>query len=137
MAERSELILGRHEAHFEEPDLLVIVTRGPLSAVEMNLLSDYIIDLAAPMEHLLVLADIRELGEIPPDSRRVLAVRTGPVPYRGIAIFGGSFQVRLLSKLLVGAVNLFSRPRRDNPVHFCDTEAEARAWIEQRRRVLA
>ena len=68
---------------------------------------------------------------------RVLAVRTGPVPYRGIAIFGGSFQVRLLSKLLVGAVNLFSRPRRDNPVHFCDTEVEARAWIEQRRRVLA
>lgn len=128
-----QLSLGQHEVRFEEPDLLWVSIRGDLSAEETRRLAEYTLEVAAHREHLLVVADLSALREISSDARREMAARTSEVPYRGMAFFGGSFQARLIAKLVVGAMNVFSSRSRDNPICFLEGEAEARAWIEERR----
>lgn len=128
-----QLSLGQHDVRFEEPDLLWVAVYGDLSAEETRRLAEYTLEVTEHREHLLVLADLSGLGEIPSEARREMAARTSEVPYRGMAFFGGSFQARLIAKLVVGAMNVFSSRSRDNPICFFEGEAEARAWIEERR----
>jgi hypothetical protein len=52
-----------------------------------------------------------------------------------MAMYGASFQARIVTKVALAVLNLFLRG--DNPAHFCDTEADARVWLEGRRRLLA
>jgi hypothetical protein len=42
----------------------------------------------------------------------------------------------VIAKLIFTALNLFSNKADRIPLHFADTEAEARAWIEERRHEL-
>lgn len=128
-----QLSLGQHEVRFEEPDLLWVSVHGDLSAEETHRLAAYTREVAERREHLLVIADLSEIGEISSEARREMAARTSEVPYRGMAFFGGSFQARLIAKLVVAAMNVFSSRSRDNPICFFEGEAEARAWIEERR----
>lgn len=112
------------------------VVRGSLSADELIAITAFRDEHAPGSPFLLVLGDLRELGAIPVESRKVAAHRLGQFPYGGIALFGASFQARVLAKLVLGAARLLGRDDR-NPVRFFDTEAEARAWLAERARELA
>lgn len=131
-----QLSVGQHEVRFEEPDLIWISIRGDLSSDETRLLGGYIVEAAGHRDHVLILGDLSGLAEIPSEARREIAERTAAVPYGGMAFFGGSFQGRLIAKLIVGAMNVFSSRSRDNPIRFFEAEAEARAWLEERRQGL-
>lgn len=105
--------------------------RGAVSAEDLKGITAARAELLSDAPFVLALVDARELGAIPVETRK-LAARTIPlVTYRGIALFGASFQTRILAKLVLGAARLLGREER-NPVQFFDTEAEARAWLTER-----
>lgn len=125
--------IGRHSIFFEPPWLLYYILRGNLSADELVGFIAVRDEVASGSPFLLALADLRELGTIPVEARKVAAHRLKRSPYRGTAIFGASLQARTLAKLVLGAARLLGREDR-NPVRFFDTEAEARAWLAERAR---
>ena len=55
----------------------------------------------------------------------------------GTVVYGAPLKAKVLAKLLMTAVNLFKGGKNQNLVEFTDTEAEARVWLDRRRRDLA
>ncbi|WP_156338607.1 hypothetical protein [Chondromyces crocatus] len=81
---------------------------------------------------LFWIADISRIGPICPEARRATAgigKRTG---ISGCAIFGGSFQQRLITTLTVTAAKLL-RTQELAPITYVPTEADARLWVSDLR----
>jgi hypothetical protein len=55
------------------------------------------------------------------------------MPVRGSAVIGASFHIQVLGLLVAKAAKLIHRQDEIEP-YFCDTEAQARSWVEKRRR---
>lgn len=130
-----QLQVGRHTISFEPPWLVNYVVRGALSADEMLRFAAFVDEHASGCSFVLALADLRELGAVPVETRRTAAYSIPRFPYRGMAFHGGSFQARIITKLVLGAARLLARDDQ-NPVRFFDTEGEARAWLAERAREL-
>jgi len=126
--------IGEHVLSFEPPDLLLGVPCGSITSSDLHEMIAFIEHHAAGLPYVLVLVDVSELGTVASDVRKASGDLSKAFPYRGMAFHGASFQARLFVRLLWNTMNLFSR--RDNPAHFASTEAEARAWLLERRRVL-
>jgi hypothetical protein len=107
-----------------------------LTPAEIRAISAYIKRASRGLHHLLVLVDVAGLRGISPETRRAAIAEPSLAPYRGIAVYNASFQARIVMKLLGLALNLVNRIT-DNPLAFFATEAEARRWIEERRRTIA
>ncbi len=80
---------------------------------------------------VLVLCDTHRTGTISPSARKVMANEMRAVRFDAIAIFGASFAVRVISTLAAKSVQILTQ--QSYPVHFFDTEAEARAWLLAQR----
>ncbi len=85
--------------------------------------------------HVFWLIDLAGLGAILPEARKLIARTPVRPENKGTAIFGASFQQRAVATLVDKALSLL-QPNAP-PVVFFRSEAEARAWIEGRRRKLA
>jgi hypothetical protein len=55
------------------------------------------------------------------------------LPLRGMAVVQAPLKARVVTKLVITAINLFRRDANLNPIAFFDTEAEAQKWIAERR----
>lgn len=85
--------------------------------------------------HVFWLIDLAGLGVISPDARKLIARTPLRPENKGTAIFGASFHQRAMATLVAKALALL-QPNVP-PTAFFRSEAEARAWIEGRRRTLA
>jgi hypothetical protein len=117
----------------EPPDLLVVELSGDMDAAETSRLAAEARRLAAGRSYVLVLCNISRLGTPTPEARRAAVEGFRPVPTRGVAFFGGSSRSRVVPNLVAQGLNLLSRRREQVPARFFVTEAEARAWVAQRR----
>jgi hypothetical protein len=70
-----------------------------------------------------------------PALRKVLAEELKGIPVRGTAVINSSFQQRVLTTVIHNVVNFVTR-NEQNPVCYCATEAEARAFIDARRKAV-
>ncbi|UQA58664.1 STAS/SEC14 domain-containing protein [Polyangium aurulentum] len=86
-------------------------------------------------EHVFWLVDLARLGNILPGARKLAATTQVRRENKGMVIFGASFRQRAIATLIDKATALLQRDAP--PMVFVDSEAEARAWIEGRRRKLA
>lgn len=122
---------------FEPPDLVFWHLIGRVDASDIRRIYAEQVEFAADKPYILVIADVTQLEHITAEGRRAAA--EGPnrksMPVRGSVMVGASFHFRVLS-LLVSKAAQFIHRREDNPLHFVDTVPEARAWIEERRRIL-
>lgn len=128
--------LSKHHVSFEPPDVLRVVVRGDVAVSDVR---DIVIAMdrtAAGLRSPLALVDVTEMGDVPPGVRAFAARNPPRLPMHGVAIHGASFQTRVLTKLILSAIKLLS-PSLVHPFVFVRTEAEARAWLEARRRSLA
>lgn len=128
-----EVLVGAHTMRMELPDVVFFTFVGDVSAAEGPVLLGEWQRFAEERPWTLVLVDLRRSGKIAPEARR-LSVRL-PLKGRGTAAFGGGFAQRALATLLIKAYELL-RPEADSPMIFVETEAEARAWLRERRRAL-
>jgi hypothetical protein len=128
--------IGDHRLAFEPPDLLKSTIRGDIDERQMGEFVSIVLNLASARPYLLALADLHEMGDIPPEARKIAVRMRNRITFRGMAFYNGRFRTRIVIKFILGAVNLLS-PTADNPLRFCEDEAEARAWLEERRRAVA
>jgi hypothetical protein len=131
--ERGEIVtqVGAHTISFEAPVLLRIVVRGDVSSEDLRRLIAFTTAETRGCRAVLVMADLRAMGSLSAETRKVAAERVDEIPYRGMAFHGASFQARIFAKLALSVMWL-AGPGRNCPAVFVDTEEEARAWIARR-----
>jgi hypothetical protein len=124
--------IGDHVVGFEAPDLCV-VRFGETLAYEDGL-AVYEEELRLAEEHgaIFVLADLTGVRSITAEARKIAAeLKTSP-QILGVANFGVSFRLRVLAKLVVTLRRLAGQ-QIDGLLFMGASEADARAWIAERR----
>ena len=127
-------MIGKHITSFEEPDIVFMRLSGPVSAEEGAEINRLHREMGMGRDHVFFLVDLKELDGIHPSVRKESGETLKELPLRGAAIYQASFKARVVAKLIITAMNLFRSDDDKAPIEFFDTEAEARDWIERRRR---
>ena len=106
---------------------------GDVSAEQILRLIDARERLGKDFEAVLILVDVRRVGDVSPEARR-LSATPSKLNIIATAIFGASFHVRVLAKLITKAAAVLRRVKEtDSPTQFFETEAESLAWLDERR----
>lgn len=125
---------GRHSTRLELPDIVHLKLVGEVDLPECRQINEAHIEFAQGLDHMFYMIDLSELENIPAAVRKEASETVKVLPLRGTVIYQTPLRARVLAKLLLTAVNLFKGGATQNPVEFVDTEEEARAWVERRRR---
>lgn len=128
------MAIGGHEV-VQDGELLTLTFHGPLTLAQVT-------EVRARVDELLrvgrcfVLADMTALTTIEAAARRYIGEwgRSTEVHLNGAAIVGTSFAVRVMMTLMLNAIRVLAR--HQVPTVFVRDEAEARAWIAERQRLL-
>jgi hypothetical protein len=129
--------IGRHTTFFEPPDILFMRLSGPVSEEEAKEIDRCHLAWAAGHPRVFFLLDLSGLESIDPEGRKDASRTVRELPLAGVAIYGAPMKARVLAKLVFTAMNLFKSNAADRfPIEFVKSEAEARTWIEERRRAL-
>lgn len=126
--------VGAHLVEVEPPDTLVVRIAGDLSGGEVSRMLDLFERLAVGPGRAFLLVDLARMGHVSPEARRISGQRQLPPAYGGLALFGGTFQQRLVAKLATTAGWLLRGRSLGKPRPACvEDERAARAWIDERR----
>lgn len=79
------------------------------------------------------LFDLSEAGGFGSEARVWAAEWEKKYHVTGLSAFGGSLQIRSMTRLIANAIKASCPLRADFVTSFVDTEAEARAWIDAQR----
>lgn len=126
---------GAHRLRYEAPGLVCISVNGDLFESDVHAILAAIRQGkdAAGGGALLVLVDVSRMGDFLPAARKA-AVSPEHHRLQHISLIVGARTAhRVVLKLMETAYRLVSRDPHITPIMFFDTEAEARAWLAQRR----
>lgn len=123
--------LGRHELSIDL-DLMTLRWHGVPSLEDIQAAMTRAEGILQSAGSLFVLVDMRDAGPAGTDARRYMQQWLGRHPVCVMALFGVSLPVRVVLLLISRAMVLLGIP---SPVYtLFSNEADARAWIEARRR---
>jgi hypothetical protein len=127
--------IGSHSLQFEPPNVCVITYRGDIVEDEVAELFEAIRLLVDSTKAFFFIIDLRQQSNLTPAARKRVSQELKAIQPQAVAIIGASFPVRVLVILIEKAAGVLSKA--DRPFNrFFDAEADARAWIEERRRML-
>ncbi|MFL6236367.1 MAG: hypothetical protein ACJ76N_24760 [Thermoanaerobaculia bacterium] len=126
-------IAGKHITYFEEPDIIFMRFGGAASTEDSLELLRRQVAMSEGRSLLFFLIDAEELENIAPEGRRAVAETLKEIPLRGMAVIKAPLKAKVVTKLVITAINLFRKDSKLNPIAFFDTEEEGRAWIASRR----
>lgn len=135
MIEGGEIHVGSHRVLTQAPDHVHLLLGGDLSVEDALRIQEEIGAFEQDKEYILLLLDISRLGRLSAEARKAAARAGAMKRCRGIAVYGASFPQRVMPILIVKAFTLLNK-NLDSPTAFFDTEAEARAWLSERRNSL-
>jgi hypothetical protein len=130
-------VSGRHITYFEEPDIIYLKFSGEVSAEEGIELLRRQLQFAEGRPRVFFLIDGELLEKIAPEARKAVAESLKEIPLHGMCVFAAPLKAKVITKLIITAINLFRKDSELNKVAFFDTEQEARDWIAARRQVTA
>lgn len=130
-------IAGKHVTYFEEPDVIYMKFGGAATTEDALELLRRQIAMSEGRTLLFFLIDAEDLENIAPEGRKAVAETLKEIPLRGMAVIKAPLKAKVVTKLVITAINLFRRDSNLNPVSFFDTEEEGRAWIASRRPMFA
>jgi hypothetical protein len=130
-------IAGKHITYFEEPDIIYMRFGGAASTEDALELLRRQVAMSEGRRILFFLIDAEELENIAPEGRRAVAETLKEIPLRGMAVIKAPLKAKVVTKLVITAINLFRKDSKLNPIAFFDTEEEGRAWIASRRKMFA
>ncbi|HEX4962536.1 MAG TPA: hypothetical protein VF173_17000 [Thermoanaerobaculia bacterium] len=133
----ANLIAGKHVTVFEEPDIIYMSFGGNASTEDALELLRRQMEMSKGRSILFFLIDAEKLDNIAPEGRRAVAETLKEIPLRGMAVIKAPLKAKVVTKLVITAINLFRRDANLNPIAFFDTEDEGRAWISSRRQMFA
>ncbi len=113
------------------------VFRGPLTLADAEGLRDHVNEVLRAQGRCYMLVDMAGMTGMEPAARRAIGDwgRTAEQQVSGAAMYGTSFAMRVLTTLVLNAIRVLGR--RDIVAFFARDEAEARAWLDRRRRQVA
>jgi len=121
-----------HLIGFEPPDLCIVRFGETLTADDGRAVYEEELRLAKEHGDIFVLVDFTRVRSITAEARKLSAETTSPPAILGVANFGVSFQVRVLTKLVVSLRRLARLPV-EGLLYLGADEADARAWIARRK----
>ncbi|HSN86503.1 MAG TPA: hypothetical protein VL025_07080 [Thermoanaerobaculia bacterium] len=130
-------VAGKHVTYFEEPDIIYLKFNGEVSNDDGFELLRRQLGYAEGRPRIFFLIDGENLEKIAPDARKAVAESLKEIPLHGMCVFAAPLKAKVITKLIITAVNLFRKDSSLNQVAFFDTEQEARDWIAARRQVTA
>jgi hypothetical protein len=128
--------IGNQTTLFEPPDIIFLKLRGACSLEEGTEINRRHREWGKTVDRVFFLIDLSELDRIDAEVRKDATRTLAEVPLRGMVGYSAPIKARVIAKLIFTALNLFSNKADRIPLHFTATEAEARAWIAERRREL-
>jgi hypothetical protein len=129
----ANLISGKHSTYFEEPDIIYMRFGGSATTEDSLELLRRQMDMSRGRSLLFFLIDAEKLDNIAPEGRKAVAETLKEIPLRGMAVIKAPLKAKVVTKLVITAINLFRRDANLNPIAFFDTEEEGRQWIASRR----
>jgi hypothetical protein len=133
----ANLVAGKHITCFEEPDVIYMKFGGTATTDDSLELLRRQIEMSQGRPLVFFLIDAENLDNIAPEGRRAVAETLKEIPLRGMAVVNAPLKAKVVTKLVITAINLFRRDRNLNPVAFFESEEEGRAWIDSRRQLFA
>lgn len=133
----ANFVAGKHITYFEEPDIIYLKFGGEVSNEDGFELLRRQMGYADGRSRIFFLIDAEHLERIEPDARKAVAQSLKEIALYGMCVFAAPLKAKVLTKLIITAVNLFRKDSELNQVAFFDTEQEARSWIETRRQSIA
>ena len=124
--------IGQQVTSFEEPDLIYVRLSGTVTDEEVQVINALHLDYSRGRSRIFFLMDLEELEGLPTSVRKAVLETLNQISIGGLSIYKASLTARVLTKLIVTGMRLFGKHL---PLEFSETEAEARAWIEQRRAI--
>jgi len=128
---------GAQMTALELPDIVHLKLSGEVLLDECKEINRAHAEFAEEVPYFFYMIDLSDLSNIPAAVRREASETVKTLPLRGTIIYNSSLRARVLGKLLLTAANMFRSGPNSNPVDFVDTEADARAWVDQRRKQIA
>lgn len=132
----TELRIGAHLFRWEPPDTGYLAYAGDVDAADMAEIARKSLTFTRGPPCVFLIVDMAKAGSISAEARKISAENGAGIAFRGIAVVGASRTLRVLAGLVSRAVDIMNK-NKDNPTRFFATEAEARAWIAERRRAVA
>lgn len=131
----NEFFVGPHFWRWEPPDIGYLRYDGDMTGELSTELTERsrAFTLGQPIVFLLV--DVTRIGKVSAEARARSGQGAKDLNLRGTIIVGASASIRIVVGLVTRAIELV-HGNKENPTRFFDTEAEARAWIAQRRELL-
>ncbi len=130
-------IAGKHITYFEEPDIIYMKLGGAATTEDSLELLRRQMAMSEGKTILFFLIDAEDLDNIAPEGRKAVAETLKEIPLRGMAVIKAPLKAKVVTKLVITAINLFRKDSNLNPISFFDTEEEGRAWIASRRKMFA
>lgn len=132
------VVPGGSSARFEPPDLCLGTFVGEVSPEEMTALFGELERLSRGRSHVFTLGDLTRCGPLSAATRKAAAEGGKGMIVRGAAIFGASFAMRMFATLMAKTFDFINATSDKHvPMRFFNTEAEARAWLAERRKIVA
>jgi hypothetical protein len=128
---------GEQWTGLELPDIVHMRLQGKVTIEECRMLNEAHLGYGKEVPYFFYLIDLTELDDLPPAVRKEASETVKLLPLRGTVVKNAPLKAKVLARLLLTAANLFRRGPEANPLTFCDTEEEARAWYEKRRQQIS
>ncbi|MDI1444497.1 STAS/SEC14 domain-containing protein [Polyangium sp. 6x1] len=126
-----ETWVGRHYVRFEPEDLLVMEFHGPILPGEMRTLTRLTDERLLARGRLCILCDISDADGFSPGTRHELRDRSRNLPPHFVAYVGTPAPVRVVLDLIIRATISLTGAKIAH--RFFETQAKARAWLEEMR----
>lgn len=121
---------------FEPPDTVLVIAGGHVTPEDVQAVTDAIVRIATGKPYILQLVDIRRLESMPPEARAIAEKAGNRYESRGIACFGGKLLIRTVVGFAARTFVMLSGRASQTPIRFFNTEAQARAWLAERRAIV-
>jgi hypothetical protein len=125
---------GNQFTGLELPDIVYLRLQGMVTLEEARLINEAHLEYAQDVSHFFYLINLDGLDDLPAPVRKEASGVVKILPLRGTVVCNAPLRAKVLAKLLLTAASLFRKGEESNPVFFADTEEEARALIDKRRR---
>jgi len=125
--------IGDVTLDFVSPDVLEVRWKGSFGAAEADALFAFTEELRKRPDnkHLFLYIDVHAASGIDSRARKRISDLTKARPYTASAVVGASFPIRVAIELIVNAARLLVKDATET--RFFDTDAEARAWLDEVR----
>jgi hypothetical protein len=125
--------MERSSTSAEGPDVLRWILVGDLQVADVERLFAEQLVFCEGKSSIYIIIDMTRLGNVSSEARRAAArapaVNGQLMPVKAVGIVGGSFQLRMLGKMINTASALLHRMNA-TPIDFFDTTQQARDWLE-------